>query len=86
MSALFAVLCDELKPKEADKAWMRGAVADAFLLVRHGHCKPGKLRARKFRVAEEAYYTIRKLCYGVLLLEVDRATQAWERSRGMRRA
>ena len=50
MSALFAVLCDELHPKEADKAWMRGAVADAFLMVRYGHCKPGILRAKKFKI------------------------------------
>jgi len=86
MSALFAVLCEELKPKEADKAWMRGAVADAFLMVRYGHCKPGILRAKKFKIGKDVYYTIRKLAYGVLLLEVDRATQAWERSRGMAKA
>jgi hypothetical protein len=82
MSALFAVMCDELKPKEADKAWMRGAVADAFLLLRYGHCKRGETRAKHFKVSKDVYYAIRKLAHGVFVLEMDRATQAWERARG----
>ena len=85
MSALFAAIRDELKPDPSDFDWIRGAVADAFLLVRHGHCKTGSLRARKFGVSKDAYYTMRKLAYGVFVLEIDRATQAWERSRGIRR-
>lgn len=82
MAAVFNAICDELHPKPKDKPWMRGAVADAYLLVRHGYCKPSKLRARKFRVRRDDYLVIRKLAYCVLLVEVDRATQAFERSTG----
>lgn len=36
MSMLFNVIVSEFKPKESDYPWIRGAIADAFLLVRYG--------------------------------------------------
>lgn len=73
MSMVFNAIRDELKPKERDYPWMQGAVADAFILIRYGHCKPVALRALSFRVDNAVYRVIRKMAFAIMHEMVDEA-------------
>jgi hypothetical protein len=77
MSLVFDAVKAEMSPPEKDWPWVQGAIADAFLLLRTGHCKPLQLRARRFRVDISAYSAMRKLAHGVLLEWLSRAERGW---------
>jgi hypothetical protein len=77
MSMVFDAVKVVLNPKESDYPWIRGAVADAYLLIRVGECKPYKVRAKRFRVGGETYAGMRKLAYSVLLEWLSRAERGW---------
>ena len=81
MSLTYKMICDELKPKDKDLKWMRGAVADAFLLIRYGHCKRIGERSAFFRVDNSVYGVVRKVAHGVLLQMIADAEKAWRRAR-----
>jgi hypothetical protein len=64
-----------------DRAWMQGAVADAFLLLRYGHCKSLSQRAKHFEVDHDAYAAIRKVAHGIFnTLRAD-AERLWKIAR-----
>jgi hypothetical protein len=74
---MFHCIKVELRPKESDHAWIRGAVADAFLLVQKGSCLPIKMRAKSFKVGHEVYGTMRSVAYSALWQFVDKSERAW---------
>jgi len=84
MSMLFREVVSQLRPKESDYQWIRGAIADAFLLVQKGQCKPIKQRAKSFRVGHEVYSVMRSVAWSVFWECVDRSERAWLRSRSPR--
>ena len=77
MSLLFDCIRRDWRPAERDYPWIQGAIADAFLLVQRGNCKPLKLRAKRYRVAEEAYAAMRKVAQGTFSQLVANAERAW---------
>ena len=81
MTLVFRALRAEMKAKEADWPWMQGAVADAFLLVQKGICKPSAVRSRRFKVREETYRTMRTLARGIFAQLIADAEQKWKRAR-----
>ena len=81
MSMMFVAVCEVMHPKDADYGWVRGAIADAFLLVQRGACKPIKARARSFKVGHEVYGAMRNLAWSVLWEHVDRSERAWYAAR-----
>ena len=86
MSMVFNAICTEIEHKRGivkakDKPWMQGAVADAFMLVRDGRCKPSRDRAKRFRVGHETYESVRKLAGGIFTQMIDEAETAWVRAR-----
>lgn len=87
MSLTFAAMADVMRPSEknvkAFKRWQKdvptiqGAIADAFLLLRDGTCKPQKDRAMGFKVEEAVYSALRKVAAAVLFQLCNEAEQAW---------
>lgn len=72
MSMVFMVLVREYGPEEKEWPWIQGAIADAFMLLRDGCCKPIKARAKRFKVGEHVYAAMRKsaeIILGDLLAE-----------------
>jgi len=66
MSMVFMVLVREFGPEEKEWPWIQGAIADAFMLLRDGDCKPIKARAKRFRVDVVAYGAMRKVAERIL--------------------
>jgi hypothetical protein len=81
MSIVYRSVISEFGPPERDLRWIRGAIADAFLLLSRGECKPAAQRARRFKVDRHAYAAMRKIAHGVLLEMADRAERAWKSAR-----
>lgn len=81
MSIVFEAVKKEFSPEEKDYGWIQGAIADAFQLLRAGRCKPQKGRAKRFKVKEAAYSSMRQLAHGVLLEMLNRADRAWKKAR-----
>lgn len=80
MSMVFWAIVREYHPKESEWPWIQGAVADAFMLLRDGRCKPSNGRARHFKVRCEAYRAMRKLAEGIFGDLSARATAAYLRA------
>jgi hypothetical protein len=66
MSMVFMLLVRQYAPAEKEWPWMQGAVADAFMILRDGKCAGVKIRARKYRVDEQAYAAVRKVSEGII--------------------
>jgi hypothetical protein len=81
MSMVFAEIKREIRPKAKDYPWIQGAIADAFHMLRIGNCKDIKQRARRFRVQEHAYSTIRKFAHGILSYLLQDAEFHWKIAR-----
>jgi hypothetical protein len=81
MSIVYRAVISEFDPPEKDLRWIRGAIADAFLLLSRGYCKPAAQRAKRFKVDRHAYAAMRKTAHGVLLEMADRAERAWKAAR-----
>ena len=81
MSMVFRAICNELRPKETDRPWMQGAVADAFLILRYGKCKGSQERAKQFKVRREPYLVIRKMATGVFSQLLADAEREFRRAR-----
>lgn len=75
MSMVFMAVVREYGPEEGEWPWIQGAIADAFMLLRDGACKPIKDRARSFTVGEGPYNAMRKVAEGIFneLLSTARA-------------
>jgi len=93
MSMVFMVLVREYGPEEKEWPWIQGAIADAFMLLRDGDCKPIKARAKRFKVGEHVYAAMRKsaeIILGDLLAEArasyNRARRSAPDSPGFRHA
>ncbi len=80
MSMVFWAIVREYHPKEKDWPWVQGAVADAFMLTRDGKCKPSDQRAKRFKVREETYRTMRNVALGIFSDLVSRATGGYLRA------
>lgn len=83
-SMVYKAVVSEFKPPDKDLPWVRGAIADAFLLLSRGECKPYKVRAKNLHVNGEAYAAMRKTAYSVFLEMANRAELAWKKSRSGR--
>jgi hypothetical protein len=81
MSMVFMVLVREYGPEEEEWPWIQGAIADAFMLLRDGKCKPLHVRARQFRVGHEAYGAIRKAADIILADLLSTARASYNRAR-----
>src|SRR5262249_10496488 len=71
----------ELRRWKRDDGAMRGAVADAFALLRYGHCKPRDERAEHFGIDKDIYAVLRKIAAALLFRLCDEAERAWLRAR-----
>ncbi len=81
MSIVYRAVLSEFKPDDKDLPWIQGAIADAFLLLRYGECKPLNVRAKQFKTDISAYSAMRKVAHGVFLEMRDRAEREWNRAR-----
>jgi hypothetical protein len=61
MSMAFMAIMRAYGPPEKEWPWIQGAVADAFMEMQDGRCKPARERARKFGVREYVYASMRKV-------------------------
>ena len=62
---------------ERDRVWVKGAVFDAFELTCGRWPKPGRSRARGFKVRYEDYLATRKLAEGILHMRIGTVGRAW---------
>lgn len=67
MSIVYSAVLSQFNPAEKDLHWVRGAIADAFLLLQRGECKTVESRAKHFRVDKAAYGSMRNLAHGVFV-------------------
>lgn len=81
MSIVYRAVLSEFKPDDKDLPWIQGAIADAFLLMRYGECKPLSVRAKRFKTDISAYSAMRKVAHSVFLEMCDRAEREWHRAR-----
>lgn len=81
MSMVFDAILAELSPPQKDWPWIQGAVADAFLLMQQGECKPLRERAKSFHVDSSVYSAIRKIASGAFTEMIDCAENAWKQAR-----
>lgn len=81
MSIVYRAVVTEMKPADKDLPWVRGAIADAFLLLSRGECKPLNVRAKSFKTDISAYSAMRKVAQGVFAGMVDRAETEFRRAR-----
>ena len=81
MTVAFRAICLEIKPKPKDYPWIQGAVADAFNLIRRGHCPPQQRRAKHFHVGHETYGTVRKLAHGIFSTILNEAIAEFKKAR-----
>jgi hypothetical protein len=81
MSLVFEAIRERFRPKKKDLPWIRGTVADAYLLLRYGRCKPYEDRAKQFKVDVSAYSAMRKVSTSIVWLMLDEADKAWTRAR-----
>jgi hypothetical protein len=77
----FGAICEHLKPKWNDYGWIRGAVADAFQIVRRGECLPLHIRAKRFHVGHEVYGAMRKAAHGIFSTILNDAIAEFKRAR-----
>lgn len=81
MAMVYQAVVSEFSPPEKDLPWVRGAIADAFLLLSRGKCQVLHVRAKGFSVRLADYAAMRKVAHGVFLEMVDRALREWTRAR-----
>lgn len=79
--AVFAAICEELKPKQKDAKWVMCAVWDAVGRLRTGKQPSRDARAKQLHVNKDDFDTVRKLAYQILLAELDKAERLWKRAR-----
>lgn len=65
MSIVADALGNALNPEDGDWPWIRGAIADAFYILRDGRCVPAEERAKQYGVRKVDYSAVRKTASGV---------------------
>lgn len=81
MSIVYRAVVTELKPADKDLPWVRGAIADAFLLLSRGECKTGGERAKQFHTRKADYLAIRSVAHGVMVEMCNKAEREFVRAR-----
>lgn len=86
MSAVYYAIGEEFANsgkaiRGKDRLWVMGAIADAFMIMRDGFCRPIEFRAKRFKVDKHVYAAMRKLAGGIFTSLIGDAESAWTQCR-----